>query len=196
MSWLIDFQKISENVDPATLQYFFSALAQSAATIVGLMAVFSVYRLQTHQNEFGQVFHEAQSWVSGRLGPQLLTSPRNEIIKLLDEAMSEHGTLWDNIKGTCVSPPDIKIRVSQLREAIHRKEAFPGELVHQMIFPMCSWGGIFFGSMLLIAVTNQVKGYLGYMAIGIALIAVLIAAWVTKDFLKRCLASPTEQNRF
>ena len=191
MSWLVDFQRFAEHIDPTTLQYFFSALAQSAAAIVGLMAVFSVFRLQTHQNEIGQAYHEAQSWVADRLGRNLLTSPRKEIVRLLDEAMNEQGTLWQTIKGTCTPPLDnIKTQISQLREAIRIGEAFPGELVHQMIVPMCSWGSIFFGSMLLITVTNQLKGYPGYVAMGVALVAILITAWITKDFVQRCLASP------
>ena len=189
MSWLMAFQRFAEQIDSTTLQYFFSALAQSTAAIVGLMALFLVYRLQTHQNEIGQVHYEAQSWVADRLGPQLLASPRKEIVRLLDQAMSEQGNLWNIIKTTCASPPDIKTQMSQLKEAIHREEVFPKELAHQMIVPTCCWGGIFFASMILIAVANQLKGYLGYIAIGIALIAILIATWVTKDAVKRCLVS-------
>lgn len=174
-----------------TLLYFFSALAQSAAALISLIAVFAVFRLQATGGDVAERYKEAGFWIKNNSGiGDGLNAPRQNIRSLLDEALQERGSLWAGIN--MGSPPQQtkeqkKSEIQGLRQAIEDSEAFHGNLVFRLALPLKSWAGVFLGSVVMILFTQWIWEWLGFVLAAVLVIGTIAAGWLSKRFIQECL---------
>ena len=181
-----------------TLLYFFSALAQSAAALISLIAVFAVFRLQSTSGDVAERYKEAGFWIKNSGIGDGLSTPRQNIRSLLDEALQERGSLWGIIN--MGSPPQQtkeqkKSEIQGLRTAIEDSEAFHGNLVFRMARPLKTWAGVFLGSVLMVLATQWIWEWLGFVFAGVLVLGTIVAGWLSKRFIQECLHVPTASRR-
>ena len=177
-----------------TLLYFFSALAQSAAALISVIAVFAVFRLQASGSDVAERYREASFWIKNNGIQDAFTTPRQDIRRMLEEALQEAGSLWGVIKSirfpqeTCDQK---KTEIRRLLQAINGDEAFHGNLVFRMALPLKAWAAVFLGSVVMVLVTQWVWEWLGFVLAAALVIGTIVAGWLSKQFVQECLHVPT-----
>lgn len=181
-------------VGQTTLLYFFSALAQSAAALISLIAVFAVFRLQASGSDVAERYREASFWIKNNGIQDAFTTPRQDIRRMLEEALREAGSLWGVLKSIRFPQETYDQKKAEIRgllEAINRDEAFHGNLVFRMALPLKAWAAVFLGSVVMILVTQWVWEWLGFVLAAVLVIATIAAGWLSKRFIQGCLHVPT-----
>lgn len=181
-----------------TLLYFFSALAQSAAALISLIAVFAVFRLQASSGDVAERYKEAGFWIKNNGIPDASTTPRQDIRRMLEQALQEAGSLWGAIK-SIPFPQETrnqkKLEIRERFQAIDEAEAFHGNLVFRMALPLKAWAGVFLGSVVMILFTRWVGEWFGFVLAAVLVIGTIAAGWLSKQFVQECLRVRTTSRR-
>ncbi|GEM_PF-6598498 len=170
MSFLIKFFKI---VKETHLLYFFSALAQCAASFAALVGVFAIFRLQSNAARINEEYIYAKYWLMRDVGitqAEFLTS--QEIKKRLTDHYAN---------------PQIQISAKEVLGRILAAEEFNKKLVYKVSKPLKYWVVIFIGSMTALPFAKWLEGFVGAIVVFISVFASSIALWKTRRFVQRCL---------
>ena len=177
-----------------TLLYFFSALAQSAAALISLIAVFAVFRLQASGNDVAERYKEASFWIKNNGIPDAFTTPRQDIRRMLEDALKETGSLWAALKSIGFPQGTYDQKKAEIRgllEAVNRNESFHGSVVFRMALPLKAWAAVFLGSVVMVLVTQWILEWLGFVLAAALVIGTIVAGWLSKRFIQECMHGST-----
>ena len=175
--WLVQAIEVSGSQN--TLWYFFSALAQSAAAFVGVIAVFGVFRFQANASALEDKLRDVTAWITrtSHLRTTDLAFSKEDIKKVLSEFSGD-------------PEKEKKAKASQWVAQIKVLEDAPKKLAQKMAVPMKSWAYVFFASLAFLL--WPASGFLGKLVGLLLVIAILLwVAWVlwkTREFIQGCLA--------
>ena len=165
-----------------TLLYFFSALAQSAASLSAIAAVFAVFKLQANQSVVRERYSEANDALNAGWHYRFSDSRLKADLKYKA----------NEIKNDTTDGKREKAKLEELLGRIEEAEKLSGELADQLACPLKLWVGIFLSSLPMFALAKLCEGWLGVLVAGVFVLVSGVAVWRTKVFVQGCLQSESQ----
>ncbi len=163
-------------ISTTTYLYFFSALAQCAAGLMALVAVFVVFRLQANSAEIIENYGVAKSWLRHANYIIQDTTPQIEI----DE----------NLKREINNKKDTKAQ--QIYGQIQGIKKIKNTIVDQVIYPLRIWATILLLSLVLVFLADLSQCY-AVLFITITIVTLAGTGYAllsTMRFMRWCLPIP------
>lgn len=157
--------------NPNAAWYFLSALAQCAAALAALAAVFATFRLQINRNLIEEAVDKGRQRLS-------------ELAHIPVEYAS-HGMILSELAARCQEGKGDKI-ACQLLEEVTRHKLFPGILANELGVPLKLWITVFLASVSPLVLEQLPNWYLGLITI-ILLVLTVLAIVSSNAFVQTCL---------